>query len=52
MPDTTPSDVASEPSSEQTVEFYETEEGVVLYDSENPLGWIQSRTALAVESMR
>jgi hypothetical protein len=52
MPDTTPSDVAAESTSEQTVEFYETEEGVVLYDADNPLGWIQSRTTLAVESMR
>lgn len=52
MPDTAPSDVASPPTDEQTVEFYETEEGVVLYDADNPLGWIQSRSPLAVESMR
>ena len=26
------------------VEVYETEDGVVLYDSGNPLAWIESRT--------
>jgi hypothetical protein len=51
MADTTPSDIASPPTDAQTVEFYETEDGVVLYDAENPLGWILSRSPVAVEEM-
>lgn len=32
----------------ETVEAYETDEGVVLYDAENPLAWVQSTTAVAI----
>lgn len=29
---------------DEAVEAYETEEGVVLYSTDNPLAWIESRT--------
>ena len=32
-------------------EFYETDEGVVFYDAENPLAWIQTDTALLLEEV-
>lgn len=31
---------------------YETAEGVVLYDSEQPLAWLQSDGAVELEEMR
>lgn len=35
-----------EPSvTDSTVEFYETEDGTVLYDAENPMAWIYSDAA-------
>lgn len=30
----------------ESIEAYETEEGVVLYDAENPLAWLQSTSAV------
>ena len=30
---------------------YETEDAVVLYDTENPLAWIQGSNAVALEEM-
>lgn len=34
-----------------STEAYETEEGVVLYDAERPLAWIQSDAAVDREEM-
>lgn len=31
-----------------SIEAYETEEGVVLYDAQNPLAWLQSNGAVAL----
>ncbi|MFB6282473.1 MAG: hypothetical protein ABEK59_00870 [Halobacteria archaeon] len=31
------------------IESYETEDGTVLYDSENPLAWIKSESAVEIE---
>ena len=31
------------------VELYETEDGVVLYDSGNPLAWIESRSPVRLD---
>jgi len=36
----------SEPEAVRTTEAYECEEGVVLYDAENPLAWVQADTAV------
>ncbi|WP_135661504.1 DUF7331 family protein [Halorhabdus rudnickae] len=42
-----------EPSeSDATVEFYETEDGTVLYDAENPMAWIYSDDATALPDHR
>lgn len=35
----------------ETTESYETEEGVVFYDAENPLAWIQAETVFDLEGM-
>ncbi len=59
MPDTPKSDTdrpgdAPEPAQSdavQTTEAYETEEGVVFYDAENPTAWLQARATLELEEM-
>jgi hypothetical protein len=35
----------------ETTESYETEEGVVFYDAENPLAWIKTETVFDLEEM-
>ncbi|MFB6164057.1 MAG: hypothetical protein ABEJ31_02765 [Haloarculaceae archaeon] len=37
------------PDAVETVEVYETDEGMVLYDAENPLAWVQSSGAISLE---
>ena len=32
----------------ESIEAYETEDGVVLYDADNPLAWLQSTRAVAL----
>ncbi|WP_121742686.1 DUF7331 family protein [Natronorubrum halophilum] len=40
----------SEPAGTATIESYETDDGVVFYDSENPLAWVEtSRTFTLTE---
>jgi len=42
-----------EPSAtDSTVEFYETEDGTVLYDAENPMAWISSDGAADLPARR
>jgi hypothetical protein len=36
------------PDAVETTEAYETEDGVVLYDAENPLAWVQSQAAVSI----
>jgi hypothetical protein len=36
----------------ETVEAYETDDGVVIYDAENPLAWVQADAAVPVEDAR
>jgi hypothetical protein len=36
----------------ETVEAYETDDGVVLYDAENPLAWVQADGAVEIEDAR
>lgn len=33
----------------ETTESYETEEGVVFYDAENPLAWLQAETVVNLD---
>lgn len=35
-----------------SVEAYETEDGTVLYDAQNPLAWVKASNARAVEDAR
>lgn len=35
----------------ETTESYETEEGVVFYDAENPLAWMQAETVIELEEV-
>jgi len=39
----------TEPSGADTIEAYETEDGVVLYDAENPLAWIQADAVVSID---
>jgi hypothetical protein len=46
-----PDDSPEEGPAVASTEAYETESGVVLYDADNPLAWIQSDSALTREEM-
>ncbi len=49
--DERPNDVPQLPDGDdpaESIEAYETAEGVVLYDAENPLAWLQSTNAVAL----
>jgi hypothetical protein len=37
------------PDGVETIEAYETDDGVVLYDAENPLAWVQANSAVQLE---
>ena len=39
---------ASEPTGVATVESYEVDDGVVLFDAENPLAWVETTEAIPV----
>lgn len=39
------------PSAVAATEVYQTDEGVVFYDAEYPLAWIQAASALSLEDM-
>ena len=39
---------ASEPAGIETVESYEVDDGVVLFDAENPLAWVETTEAVPV----
>ncbi|MFB6305044.1 MAG: hypothetical protein ABEH47_07750 [Haloferacaceae archaeon] len=36
----------------ETVEAYEVDDGVVLYDAENPLAWVEASTAVVLAEAR
>lgn len=49
------SDERMEPTTEpgfETVESYDVEDGVVLYDAENPLAWVRTDAPLALDDQR
>lgn len=35
----------------ETTEAYETDEGVVFYDAENPLAWVQAANAVDLDEV-
>jgi hypothetical protein len=59
MPDSPQSDAdrageepePTESDAVQTTEAYETDEGVVFYDAENPTAWMQARATLDLHEM-
>ena len=40
---------ATEPDGVETVESYEVDGGVVLFDAENPLAWVETTEAVSVQ---
>lgn len=42
---------SSEPEGTATIESYETEDGVVFYDAENPLAWVETSRTLTLEEL-
>ncbi len=45
------SEPSSEPEGTATIEAYETEDGVVFYDAENPLAWVETSRTLQLEEL-
>jgi hypothetical protein len=45
------SEPSSEPAGTATIESYETEDGVVFYDAENPLAWVETSQTLPLEDL-
>ncbi|QLG47351.1 DUF7331 family protein [Natrinema halophilum] len=41
----------SEPEGTATIESYETEDGVVFYDAQNPLAWMETSRTLPLEDL-
>ncbi|MEY7850769.1 hypothetical protein AB7C87_16385 [Natrarchaeobius sp. A-rgal3] len=39
------------PEGTATIESYETEKGVVFYDAENPLAWVETSQTLTLEEL-
>ena len=42
-------ELASDLDGITTIEAYETEEGVVFYDADNPLAWVEATRTLSLE---
>lgn len=42
----------TEPAGADTVEAYETADGVVFYDAENPLAWLQATDSARLDDVR
>ncbi|WP_436343262.1 DUF7331 family protein [Natronorubrum sp. FCH18a] len=45
------SEPSSEPEGTATVESYETDDGVVFYDAENPLAWVETSQTLTLTEL-
>jgi len=42
---------AAEPAGVATVESYEVDGGVVFYDAENPLAWVETTRAVSLSEL-
>ncbi|NGM71491.1 hypothetical protein G6M89_21320 [Natronolimnobius sp. AArcel1] len=42
---------SSEPEGVETIESYEIDDGVVFYDAENPLAWVETSQTLTLEDV-
>jgi len=45
------SEPSSIPEGTATIESYETDDGVVFYDAENPLAWVETSQTLTLEEL-
>jgi hypothetical protein len=45
------SEPRSEPTGTATIESYEIEDGVVFYDAENPLAWVETSQTFPLEDL-
>lgn len=45
------SEPCSEPAGTATIESYETDDGVVFYDAENPLAWVETSRAIVLSEL-
>ncbi len=45
------SELRGDPEGTETIESYETEDGVVFYDAENPLAWVETSQTLALDDL-
>lgn len=45
------SEPSSEPEGTATIESYEIDDGVVFYDAENPLAWVETSETLTLEDL-
>lgn len=45
------SEPRSDPEGTETIEAYETEDGVVFYDAENPLAWVETSQTLELADL-
>ena len=45
------SELSSIPEGTATIESYETDDGVVFYDAENPLAWVETTQTLTLEDL-
>lgn len=44
-------DARDRPRGTETIESYETEHGVVFYDAENPLAWVETTRTLTLSEL-
>ncbi|MDJ1430668.1 hypothetical protein [Halostagnicola sp. A-GB9-2] len=49
--ETTADAPSSEPTGTETIESYETDDGVVFYDAENPLAWVETTQTLPLKEI-
>ncbi len=49
--DPTDGELSDEPAGTATIEAYETEDGVVFYDAENPLAWVEATRPLVLDDL-
>ncbi|ELY76046.1 hypothetical protein C486_18539 [Natrinema gari JCM 14663] len=45
------SEPSSEPAGTATIESYETDDGVVFYDAQNPLAWVETSRTLTLADL-
>ena len=45
------SEPRSHPEGTATIESYETDDGVVFYDAENPLAWVETSRTLSLTEL-